>query len=729
MAKAKTFPRYEIAVKDESATNPLVEDLLPLHRPNFFGLAEKGEFNKPFYGSYAELIKKFGAITFDERSKYFMHSNLFAKECAKYNKIFFTRINPVKVVDGVADPTTEEIGQMILFCIIEPQALPKFARVNSVRTVDEDGNWVIVTGDPDPTFPGFIVKWAWVPVGATSEFDYKTCQIQTIVDGLDTITAYPILGFKMKSAGQYAKNVGIKMFLDSAPDFDLMDAIDSMAYSFGMVEIPSSASTPVGINSRYLEKIVTIALKENVVDPRVNKLMSFDDILLNDYKEDDIPFEYHAYYDNVETIQNAVYAAIENDNPDFTDHLSLLNKAYMIDILEGKIVVDNDTIHYNDYLLVESSLPYVPVGAPIIAKFDNLEQDSVFTWIDTDYFEFVDGTGFAWIDATGNKSFVTHEALINYFVNGSDGSVYDIKADIVPAFEEGVKAWLGGSVFPEIQDQAKYPITHFYDSGYSMPAKLAHMPFAAIRDDVKFVMSTQDASMNPNTKAQDIAAGSSIRAAALLQPESFIHGTQACRFTIFYNCGKLTNNLLWNKFVPATIDAMIKKAYWHGATYIKGEPKGLPLSAVTILKDINWFPVTDDLKQSSWDNGCNYMQYYSMTEVFYPDTRTVYGNDTSLLSGDIFVDYLIYLKHIVRTEWAVYAGVTYSITKLIGNIRRTLGEKIYKALQNYIRVEVNPYQTDIDKEIGYQLSIEIAVYDTPANRVWKVVIPVRREEE
>jgi hypothetical protein len=221
--------------------------------------------------------------------------------------------------------------------------------------------------------------------------------------------------------------------------------------------------------------------------------------------------------------------------------------------------------------------------------------------------------------------------------------------------------------------------------------------------------------------------GSFLRGRALLHPESFIYGTMACRVTIQQQCGKLAELSNYTRIVPSTLDNLVKKGKWQGAVYMKGKPKGLPHSAVTVLKDINWVPVMSDFKQQSWDNALNYMQYYDMTSLHYPDVISIYPYLTSLLSDDIFTDMLVYIKHIVRFQWAKFAGVDDPIAQLIGDIKESVGREIYGKLGNFLRAEVNPYQTELDVELGYALTVEIPVYGTIPNRVWNVIVPVRRE--
>ncbi len=121
------------------------------------------------------------------------------------------------------------------------------------------------------------------------------------------------------------------------------------------------------------------------------------------------------------------------------------------------------------------------------------------------------------------------------------------------------------------------------------------------------------------------------------------------------------------------------------------------------------------------------MQYYDMTSVHYPDVISVYPYQTSLLSDDTFIDMMVYLKHLVRIEWSKFVGLDDPINQLFGKITDSVGKSIYDTFGSYLRAEVRAYQTELDVELGYALHLEVAVYGTVPNRVWNVIIPVRRE--
>lgn len=664
MPKFYTFPHYEINVKDESASSALVVEDLALHRPIFLSLAERGPVGVPVYGTYAEHASKFGKGTFDVFSKYYKHPNLFTERALQSNKVFFVRL---------ASETAKQ-AVLALQCSIYKTSLIQYQKDSEGnRILDTSGNPIPIddgTGNPLKE-TGSVVKWSIRAVDLATENPKKLVSSSTSIPDPNgganiTVTTYPVAVFVASSPGEWGNVTGFKVYWNADSDTGVAEAMQSLIFTFGIVSIPWGEDTASVVRNKYLEAETEFTFAENTVDKTTMRRYNISEVIDNEFSADDLTFDLYVYPENVETIGASCIA--DESLTVFPE----LTSPFMVNLFTGKTL---DQRPY-DHIVVDT------------------ESDDALTF---------------------NKN------IINYMSGGSDGDVAD--ADL----ESLTREWLSGDVFPDIYDQARYPITHLYDSGYELETKEALIDFLGVRDDVKIIISTQSVYNDANTKAEDQSAGSFLRSRALLHPESTIYGTQACRITILQQCGKLNELTSYTKLVPATIDCMMKKGIWQGANYIKGKPKGLPNSAVTILKDVNWFPVNTDLKQLSWDNALNYMQYYDMSSIHYADVISVYPYLTSLLSDDIFTDMLVYIKHIVRYQWAKFAGVDDPIPQLIADIKESVGRDIYAKLGNFITAEVNPYQTETDLELGYSLTVEIPVYGTVPNRVWNVIVPVRRQ--
>ena len=310
-----------------------------------------------------------------------------------------------------------------------------------------------------------------------------------------------------------------------------------------------------------------------------------------------------------------------------------------------------------------------------------------------------------------------------YHKSGSDGTLTRQK------LEELTGQYLMGNTFPEISDQGRFPITHIYDSGYALERKKDMIRFLGIRDDVKIDLSTQDISLEPNKKAEDVSTASNLRAELLLRPESVVEGTPAMRGSIYSQTGILNRQQSKNKWVPTTLDRLIKRTQFEGGTFISGTPKGRPNSRVDIYQKLNWTPSNSDFKQKSWDLGMNYIQYADANILFRADMRSIYPFETSLLSSDTHVDRLIYIKHIARRQWTIFVGREEDIDILSDDISQSITDAINTALNGTMDVQASVETTARDRQLGFSRTIIIAVQGTPSNRVWNVIVPVSRRSD
>ena len=318
---------------------------------------------------------------------------------------------------------------------------------------------------------------------------------------------------------------------------------------------------------------------------------------------------------------------------------------------------------------------------------------------------------------------VLNEDVNLYHRGGADGTLTKDNLESLTG------QYLNGDLFPDITDQGRFPITHIYDSGYALERKKDLIRFLALRDDVKVDLSTQDNALLPNKKAEDVSTAASLRAELLLRPESVIEGTPAMRGSIYAQTGILNTRQGNNRYVPTTLDRLIKRTQFEGNQFITGTPKGRPNSEVDIYNKLNWTPANSDFKQRSWDLGMNYIQYADANTLFRADMRSIYPFDTSLLSSDTHVDRLIYIKHIARREWTIFVGREDDIDSLADDIATSVTDSINTALNGTMDVQTTVQTTALDRQKGFSRTIIIATQGTPSNRVWNVIVPVSRRSE
>ena len=658
MTDLKTFPHYTVEYEDRTVRDVFIPEELPLHRPLFLIMAEKGKVGVPVWGDYTDMKAEFGEATFDKYSAFFKHSTLFAKEAMKYQKVFC-----VRVADADASAAT-----LVLEAQVTVNAdIPQYEKDgDGFRQVDVNGDWIPSEDPPGTPVTETGIEIVWV-ARALAEGE-TVATLAPTSDG-DT-TSYPILALEVDSPGARANYYGIKMWFDHGElDTDLVTDLGAMMFNFAAVQQPYGYDTTVPIRDFYNNTSVEFMFKPDQVNPSTDERISFDDVMLNNY-DDDLPFTPTVFADNIKTIGDLIVTLDAVHSPELVD-------GWMANPMTGR----NSLGQYYDHVLVNTT---GVEGATIM-----------------------------------------DEDVIQYMTGGADGLTD------YTTFDGLVKIWFDPATFPDITDEARYPITHMYDSGYTLDTKKAMIDFFGVRPDVKVVASTQDAANDPNTKAEDQSTGSALRAQMLLHPASTVYGTQAFRGTIIQQCGRLVSSIdaPSSDVVPLVFDCLQKKCKYQGSIRFKGKPKGLPNSAVTAFATVNWLPNSDDHKQLSWDTGLNYLQHYDMTSWHYPDVKSVYPIDQSTMSDDILADQLVYLYHIGRQSWAYWVGRDEPAVNLYSLIREDILKRIDDAFGTYLSCDVDVYQTDADKALGYKTTVKITVNSVFSQRVWDILIPVERLEE
>jgi hypothetical protein len=122
------------------------------------------------------------------------------------------------------------------------------------------------------------------------------------------------------------------------------------------------------------------------------------------------------------------------------------------------------------------------------------------------------------------------------------------------------------------------------------------------------------------------------------------------------------------------------------------------------------------------------VQYCDRNLLFFPDYRSVYPSDVSLLSDELLVDYLVYLKHVIRRRWTYTSGSNEDITSLQDTIARELDSEIVQVFGTKLNAKTSVMQTVRDQQLGYKQTVIVDVRHTPSNRVWGVKIPVSRKD-
>jgi len=660
-----TYPNaLNIQVQDNSAASGQTFTVLPRHLPIMFSFTEKGVPNFPLIGDTTDIQTSYGSSFLNTTSKFFNHQTLFVNQAIKYQQICFVRL-----VDPAATKST--LG---IFCTVTPAQIVQYQRTATGALVyDENSNPIPQTlNGASVTADGYELDWTARALTDSEEFDELTPN--TISNGGVTYTTYPIMAVEAADVGSLMNNYGFSLYYDSSYDKTQANSILSgniaslstvngaMTYVFAPSYVSPTTAISAPVYDMYGSPSQTFAFIDNAYNPNTTQYLDISDELTTNFAN---PFPYNVctYNDNIKKITSDIL----NVSPEITSSADLIN------IMTGMDSNNNSYYHFT---------------------------------------------------ITSDSAEVINEDVTLYLLGGSDGDTS------VNMFEELVVAYLEGTTYPAIQDVYRYPITHFYDSGFALANKLSIIDGVMnVRDDVQLTMATQDVSLKPNTAAADVALMASLRQRILLHPESSIMGTPACRGSIYGQCAKLNNDgttASWSNYVPATFDRLIKRCIYDGTTSIKAEPKPRPASEVTVFKrpTFNYIPESPDVLQEIWDCGANIICYATPSVIFYSDLRTVYTTDSSLLSDECIVDYVVYVKHIVRDKWTSFTGSNARPKTLFKQIQKSIDNEISSALNNIITSATTVTQTTVDLANGNSSSVTVALSGYRSNRVWNTTLSV-----
>lgn len=403
MAKNYTFPHWEINVIDNSIYTPLVRETLPLFRPIFFMRAQSGLTGVPQWcEDYNAAVEKYGDGTFDQSTKYFSREALYLTALFARQGAFIVRL---------AEENTSNYGSLVLELTVKKVNVPQYLKDDNgqwVYEIDDDGNIVYDEQGNKKRVPvtdsdgaevvesGYELKWTTRPlnltnpnnavvgtgtvgsaavgtggvgtgvggvaVGGGDDFTPETVsnlKPVTYGTGDNAYTVYPILAVKAKSVGEYANDIGIKLFTDvDNLDDVLATNVGSLPYTFGVVKKTYGQDTVSAVKTNLGDNTVDFVAKANQIDSRTARQVSFDDVIGNYY--DDLPMDVKLYEDNIKEVSELIFD-VELD-PTITDpYLVNLAEPYNINGEPYTHVVmsnDSDAINLN-----ESRILYMTAGS------------------------------------------------------------------------------------------------------------------------------------------------------------------------------------------------------------------------------------------------------------------------------------------------------------------------------------------------------------------------------
>ena len=673
-----------LGIQDNSTTAPSVQpEQIPTHLPKIYLYAKKGP-STPQLVVGAGLSQMYGADTFDLRKAYATHQTVLSNTVnAKGNAQMIERIIPAD-----AGP----LATLLLSLDVLPATVPQYQR-------NADGSYLLntITGlpvlaSPAATIPGFICKWV-LTQGTT--FGNEPTAVGDQTSGAVTSTRYPIFEFQANSIGGYANNSGFRIYAptintETPVNSTLLNAISAFPFRMAAISRVNSTSTPTITPLMTGDQFFDFVMLPNAINPALDAVCSLQAVFPTAYQSIDNPGYQDVYADlsnlfvyqtNLTTLVNQFYAAEVASggslNAVGSDFTSATGQEWMFNFLSG---VSSEAIPYHSWVLNTTD-----VNAVSLTENTNL-----------------------------------------YALGGADGTMNEtLFAGLVTT---AVSEY--NNPLSELMDTAVNVESIIYDTGFPLETKQALANFIAIRKDTFVVLCTYDVNGAAMTESDEAAIGLALLTQISLFPESPYYGTPVTRALIMARYGTLIGSQ-YSKKLPIVIELASKAAAFMGASDGVWNPVALfdkaPNSELTMFTNLNVTFTPDSQRNIDWANGMNYPIAFSRSSVFFPALKTVYNNDTSVLTNFFTVMACVQLEKVGLQAWREYSGnISLTPGQLVDAVNQSVTDATTGKFAGLFNVVPNATITSADKLRGYSWTLPISIYANVSETVMTLSVQAFR---
>lgn len=648
---------------------------MPAHLPKFYGFAKRGP-NTPqlVVGGSRTLI--YGAESFTEGSPYFTHATLYSNEVnAAGNAQMFERLIPED-----AGP----VANLLISLELLKDMLDDYER-------NADGSYKLDANEDPIPLPTKIegYKRFWHVTHITDKADVgkfgnapKKAGLLTGVDkdgAATTSQIYPWMELRTSSIGSDGNNTGVRIW---APTITSTSAFDTRILSTGKQypfrvsvmrrDDEYSTGSPVTANSG--EKNVLVTHKPN----GVNNVTGAN-------------FDIRTTF--IESYQNVNDPAYPTQLGDF-----------------GKLNMYDSNIEEVLKLLFEAEKAYLvanPLATGDIMPTDNIDSRYKMNVYGVCNY---DNAPYHTLVGDSTNGIVMTEFTQQYNAGGDDGTMDHATLDKMVASR--IQEYADPN--SRLQSMALNVENTFYDSGFTRETKLKLTSFIARRKDTFLWLSTHEHGYPRKSASEESSMAIGLRTQAQLYPESDYYGTPVMRCAIMGRVGKLRSSL-WVDDVSPLLEVCGKMSAYLGAGNGQwragGNFSGAPGSVLSRIYDVNENYTPAAQRNRDWENGLNWVEAFDMQRNSIPALKTVYTNDTSVLTSVLTVYAICNLERIADQAWIQFRGRD-DLTRL--QLKEKVEGFVYKSIENKFdnRYQVIPevFFTDADKSRGYSWQLRNNIY-------------------
>lgn len=651
-------------VKDDAATNlTMPVENLPIRLGLFFTLAAWGDETKASYcdASAAELL--YGAEMLNPQTPFFTHQSQFIRST-------FTAGGKALLL-RVASPNAKSANMRLAYDFVKDN-IPTYERnVDGSYKLDVNGEKV-PTGD---TIPGTRIQWrkvAITPVSAedpTLSFGSASPTDGTMVSSIggEISTMNPFTDFMARFRGAKGRNFGIRLTAPTVnsttpADADLQDALGAFLYRLQVVTRATEKSTAVVKRTLSSEDSRAISFKPGTINLDTEVQYYAGKVVLPSYESRDAtsftgygPFEKMHCYDALTQAFLAELAAAET-------------------LFTGEEIADANLVNFLTGVDVN--------GIP--------------------YHTFV-------VEGPAQGGILFSELTNHFMIGGDDGDTGQVAYNSVV---DTLLDTLEDSPIP-FRNIARMPYDSVWDSGFPVATKLKFSKFLSLRPDVLAHICTQDVLKPLNTPSEDTSIGITIRSHFRATQESSEFGTKALRVAVMANAGYLINDN-YDGIVPFMEQLLIKGAAYMGAengamdgdnNFGRGE-----LNIITRYRDHNVGDKLEDARNTDWNNGLNYAEYYDMSRLFWAGLQSIYENHTSVLHGYLNVCIACNLTRLGHITWREMSGDSqYTDDQFLDQVQNKMVVRTTGKYDNRVDVTPTAYYTELDAKLGTAWHLDVGM--------------------
>lgn len=685
---------------------PIEPETVPQHCPKFYLYTQQGP-TTPQLVSSAHANQLYGVNSFDVRLKYANYATvLYNNVAAQGNKCMLQRLQPVD-----AGPA----ANLTLWLDVLPVTVNITERnIDGSIMVDSEGA-PIVTGQTASGYQvkfvvtnsdnqEFVVGQQIVTAGdQTAESGSVTPNASDYIQGLTSAptgtvngasTRYPILDIQASSFGNWGNNVGISIFAgtQNSLNYPVSTAILQQnriyPYFFQISQRSNSLSSPSIVPTILGSNNITFSFLPNQINPLTDADLYLQNIFFNTYNNTTnptFPRVYGAYdniyvYDeNIQTLLQMFYAAEAPFVNEWSDFTGAPSDYGLFNFVSG---VSSQNVPYQTYFFVDD-----------------------------------------WNSETLNSD------NILYTGGSSDGTMNDTLFAGLVAQE--VAAYADSS--NPVQDLATNVESIMYDPGYPLSTKQALVDFIAIRPDTMVALSTYTCNTPPPNADEEYSTAVALMTQLQMYPESVYFGTPVMRGIIIGRCGNLINNT-YTKTVPLIHELAIKAARYMGASNGKWKAgsnfDGAPGSIINSMNNVNITFVPPPAKNIDWSVGLNWVQAYDRRSLFFPAFKTVYNNDTSVLTSFITVMGICTINKIEHEAWRTFSGESHlTNAQLIDRVNSFITQATNGIFDSRFIVVPNTYISDNDATRGFSWHVQTKLYANNMKTVMTSYVTAYRQSD